>query len=207
MNILFNISLLLNFVFFIFLLKYKKLATHDQLTGLLNRKEFEQILVQRMYFIKNNPEYILLYYMIDLDNFKKINDTLGHTEGDRILKKITKILRKNTRLSLKFLKLCDIKRSHTNKYCLKDILCRWGGEEFAITMIIPKEKIKNHADINIGNRLNKSVLNYCSCSIGVAAFTSNMNIHVENLTKKADMAMYRAKKNGKNQTISFVSIK
>jgi len=85
--------------------KYRKVAFYDDLTGVLRRGKFEKDLVKRMKFVKNNPEYCMHLYLIDLDNFKSINDTHGHNFGDTILKGVSKAIRKSTRrLSLSTIK-------------------------------------------------------------------------------------------------------
>lgn len=186
-------------------------STHDQLTGLLNRKRFEELLVDRMEIIKKNKQYILFYFMIDLDNFKKINDIKGHDEGDIILKSVSKALSNSIRSGPKKKYKRSIKsRLKNDNILLKDIICRWGGEEFAIGMIVHVDSICEYSTIEssiearIGNRLNKiAAENGCTVSIGISAFNFAMEVNVEKLTKRADSAMYQSKNTGKNKTTIF----
>ncbi len=158
--------------------KIKQLAYYDSLTGLLNR----QSLIKRLEkFIKEDKPCAIIY--IDLDNFKTINDTLGHTIGDRVLVKVGQ----------KFNKAI----SH-NK-----IIARIGGDEFIILVqgLISTDDISEvcrdlldflqEVVIIDSKRFN------LSASVGISMFPLHGN-SVEELLKKADTAMYKAKESGKN---------
>lgn len=163
------------------------LAYYDVLTKLPNRTQFTDLLKEEIEkALKNNTSGAILF--IDLDNFKNVNDTLGHNYGDELLRQIAEKLRMVLRE--------------------QDIACRLGGDEFLIllrginseTEIIrcAEEALKvldNMYDIN-----DKQV--YVSASIGIATFpkdSTDPNV----LLKNADAAMYKAKESGKNKYMFF----
>lgn len=148
----------------------------DTMTGLLNRKEFERQV--RIFLGTSGKEAIFL--MIDIDNFKGVNDSLGHIMGDQAIINVAKVL--------------------DNAFSEEDLACRFGGDEFAIfikhgmTMDELKgamEELRSKLRINAGEMK-------ISCSIGVALFPSNATEYKE-LYRCADMALIQAKKLGKNQ--------
>ena len=163
------------------LLKYQ--AHHDSLTGLPNRMMISEELEKSILISnKNNKKVAVLF--IDLDDFKKINDTAGHDEGDRYL----------------------IDFSHRLKSCLGEngILGRLGGDEF---LVILKNINSTNEIIQQTNKIldicteefyinNKQY--YVSCSIGIS-ISPDDSIQSSELVRKADMSMYQAKKKGKNQ--------
>ena len=123
--------------------------------------------------------------MIDIDNFKKVNDIYGHIAGDKVLKEVSNVIRK----------------SISNE----DILGRYGGEEF---IAIIKDEINNYKDIierirrnieelniNVNNKLIK-----VTSSIGVKNFNLNKMTLEENISL-ADKSLYEAKSSGKNRVI------
>lgn len=158
------------------------LAYHDSLTGLPNRLLLQDRFVQaKAYAVRANTKVALL--LMDLDNFKSINDTLGHDAGDALLKQVV------TRLG----------------ECVRqtDIVSRQGGDEFLI--ILPG---LDHADdtvpalIKIVDRLQDPFHTVdheisTSVSIGVSIFPED-GTSFETLLKKADMAMYQVKNSGRN---------
>ena len=120
--------------------------------------------------------------ILDIDNFKKINDTLGHSKGDEVLVNVSSVLRSNIRVN--------------------DILCRWGGEEFAI--LLPSTTID--CACQVAERIRKAVSEYnfemlwqVTCSFGVASFKKNRTS--EELINNADKALYEAKNTGKNKVV------
>lgn len=160
------------------------LSERDSLTGLLNRKSLES-------FIQTNSASNALCAMIllDLDNFKTLNDTLGHYEGDRCLQAVSDEL--------------------TNLFAPTDYVCRLGGDEFVIFMSnIPDT---SYAIEKANILLEKIPRNYAhasgkisiTCSIGIAFSQANTNNLYEQLYKAADAAMYTSKANGKNDVTIF----
>ena len=167
-----------------------KYATLDALTGLNNRRQFEIRLKQEVANSKRN-KISLCCMMLDVDYFKKVNDTYGHAAGDCVLKKVS-----------------DIIKSEIREY---DIACRYGGEEFFI--ILPQTNIKEASfvaqrlrkviektKINIeeANVNNTSHINI-TVSIGVCAYNESMEPY--ELAQKADKALYKAKASGRNRVI------
>ena len=157
-------------------------AYHDALTGLPNRN----FLLEKIdSIIKDNPEKDkkLAIIFIDLDNFKKVNDTDGHEAGDELLRIATKRMRNCVRES--------------------DILARLGGDEFLILIesTISQSGL-NRMCTNILDSLARPFLlnnhnHFISCSMGISIYPRD-DLAPDGLIGKADMAMYRAKKLGKN---------
>ena len=162
--------------------KLKKLATRDPLTGLYNRRAFKQI-ADNMLALTNRKKRKIAMLHLDVDNFKTINDTLGHSAGDLILKTIAS-------------KLTESLRN-------EDIIGRIGGDEFAVLLV----DVNDIDEINIIvtkiiNLFKKPVLIkekkiFSTMSIGVSFSNENKVDTYKNLLKEADIAMYEAKKNGK----------
>ncbi len=162
----------------------KEEANVDFLTKLPNRRSFTRALED---LFKSYKTYHIPFslVMLDIDNFKHINDTYGHDFGDKVLVEIGKILRTFLRA--------------------KDIPGRLGGEEFGI--ILPDVNIEQA--YQIAERLRKAIeirdlevekgkyINF-TASMGIAEVNDSME-SIEELYKKADEALYKAKKNGKNQ--------
>lgn len=163
------------------------LAHHDMLTDLHNRAFFNAEIDKKMARAKRKTEKFAIL-LIDLDGFKKINDTLGHDAGDATLKAVGKRLKSSIR-----------------KY---DTVCRFGGDEFAIILddvsrleevVSVAEKILRTLAEEIIYHGNRCVI---SGSIGIALFP-DVASRKDHLLKAADEAMYKAKSQGKNQyTIS-----
>lgn len=162
--------------------KIEFLATHDELTRLPNRN----VLLERLELMLGNArrqEQLCAVLFFDLDDFKKINDSLGHNIGDLLLKQVTRRLQKCVRDT--------------------DMLARMGGDEFvAILQAESVDEIDEVANriintINAPFEINEHTL-FASSSIGIAVFPEDGE---ENFTllKNADTAMYRAKEQGRNQ--------
>ena len=165
----------------------KKLAFSDQLTGLPNRRQFYKSLNNEIKDCKINNQKCAVLFM-DLDGFKMINDTLGHDKGDELLVSVSKRVR------------------HILKD--EDLLCRVGGDEFLILI----SNINNtHTIEKICNKVIFSLQSpfvlgnnrvHVKSSIGIACYPEDGR-HSDELVKHADIAMYKAKENGKNQFIFF----
>lgn len=171
-----------------------KYATLDALTGLNNRRQFEIRLKQEVANAARNKKP-LCCIMLDIDYFKKVNDTWGHSAGDSILKNIAKIIAQELR-----------------EY---DIASRYGGEEFCI--LLPDTKLREatfvaqrlrfaveNTDINISNdqTLGLDTLKV-TISIGVSEFENKNAKTPEKLYQNADIALYEAKKRGRNRVVIF----
>ena len=165
----------------------KHLARHDPLTGLPNRLMFQDRLQQAIALSKQTNHKFSVFFM-DLDNFKIINDTMGHEVGDALLKEVA-------------LRLVDTRPE-------MDMVARLGGDEFAF--IINKIGVIEDA-VRFAHRLNQLLkkpitvnghtINMGS-SIGVTIYPDDAN-NSEELLRNADIAMYQAKDNGRNTTCFF----
>ena len=151
------------------------LAVRDGLTGLFNRRYFNELINIETNRIKRTPAALSLL-MLDFDNFKNYNDTQGHLAGDDLLKNVAKVFKNSARAV--------------------DIVCRYGGEEFVIMLPLTDKK---GAQI-IAERLRVQVALYLpvTVSIGIASFPDD-DQDIIGLVGKADDALYQAKKSGKNK--------
>lgn len=163
--------------------RLRYLAFHDPLTGLANRKAFMEQLEESVEWAKENSSLLGLLF-IDLDGFKKVNDTLGHEMGDRLLVTVSG-------------RINNVLRS-------SDTVARLGGDEFTVILrSLPKidvaAKIAEKILIAVTEPivLDANVANV-SASIGISIYPFN-SADVDTLIKQADTAMYRAKHYGKNR--------
>lgn len=162
------------------------LAYHDPLTGLANRALFEES--SKKAISENKSQFAILF--IDLDNFKKINDTLGHDIGDKLLQSVAQRL-----------KAC-IRRS--------DIAARNGGDEFTILLNPLTSQEETHRltkDILLSLREVHLIDGYeiqCLPSIGISLYPDNGRTWTE-LMKRADQAMYIVKTNGKGNLCFYTN--
>ncbi|MFE8072528.1 diguanylate cyclase [Marinobacteraceae bacterium S3BR75-40.1] len=164
----------------------EQLAHRDELTGLHNRRAFFALGEQLWRYAQRNNASIALI-MFDLDGFKGINDRFGHAAGDRVLRAVGQTSKRLVRDS--------------------DILARLGGEEFAIVMM----DSDGHDARTLAERLRQAIEStpvifeghsiVCSSSFGID-FDSPANASLDTLLKRADDAMYRAKRNGRNRVES-----
>ncbi|WP_300455858.1 EAL domain-containing protein [Desulfobacula sp.] len=171
------------------------LAFYDGLTGLANRMLFMDRLDQAIVSAKRNKKYFALLFL-DLDNFKQINDTLGHHIGDLLLKKVAESITKSIRRSDSATRL--VKEGEPDS-----LIARLGGDEF--TILVTDLKDPEYAAL-IAERLIKVIpVVYdlagndvsITTSIGISVFPTDGN-KADTLLKNADTAMYHAKKGGKN---------
>lgn len=166
--------------------KIEHLAYHDDLTNLFNRRGFDERMTSSILNAQNNNHKLAVFFL-DLDNFKKINDSMGHEIGDILIK--------------------DVANRLSNCCEKNDILSRRSGDEF--TILIPYVKDENmladYAETLIKQFQSPFYLNgeeiYMSTSIGISIFPTNgENENI--IMQKADIAMFRSKNSGKN-TYSF----
>ncbi|MCX7678602.1 MAG: sensor domain-containing diguanylate cyclase [Spirochaetes bacterium] len=159
------------------------LSNTDGLTNLYNKRYLNTYLKEAI-SEKGATTHPFSILMMDIDHFKKFNDTHGHLEGDRLLVRFAQIVRSTIRGD--------------------DIPCRYGGEEFVVILNaaeiddarIVAEKIRSRFEQNVfETKDGKKVIS--TVSIGIAAFKTNDT--VETLLKRADDALYRAKVNGRNR--------
>lgn len=159
----------------------EQLANTDQLTKVKNRRAILKNLDEELKRQQRHPKALSLL-MLDLDYFKKINDTYGHVEGDFVLAEAAKTINKTCRET--------------------DAVGRYGGEEF---LILLPETAKQDA-IELAERIRVAIADnpttnkyQLTCSIGVSAYQPD--ITALELIKKADDRTYEAKKNGRNQVV------
>lgn len=161
----------------------KEQAIRDSLTGLFNRRYFEETLPHELSRARRKG-YPISILLIDIDYFKKINDTFGHGGGDCILKVLADLFRNSIRSG--------------------DIACRYGGEEFVVVLpgMSLKEAYKRAEKIRLSfqglqTRYENHVI-LATLSGGIAVFPAD-GATSHNLLSKADQALYRAKAEGRNQ--------
>jgi diguanylate cyclase (GGDEF)-like protein/PAS domain S-box-containing protein len=167
--------------------KINYISLHDALTGLPNRRCYKNFMKELISNPKNKDHYSLLFYM-DLNNFKQINDTFGHTVGDKLLLEVARRF-----------KSLDIKGSH---------LSRLGGDEFTLTVpfVSKNEAISRQRALIIAEKI-KALFNkvfeieglnlYMTCSIGIVVVKPNVD-NIDTIIRQADMAMYQTKREGQN---------
>jgi len=161
--------------------KYKKLSMIDPLTGLLNRHGLSEYIEQ---YFPMDTEKLVSMVIIDIDHFKKINDSLGHDGGDVVLKKVTELIKSHTRQS--------------------DQVARWGGEEFVL--VLPDTRLDDAFHIAEEMRALIATTNFdqfpdlhVTISLGVG--TSDGKIPFHQLFRSVDIALYQAKAQGRNRAI------
>ncbi len=166
--------------------KVEQLATIDTLTGVFNRRHFFNIAKQYLEIAKRNKSELCVV-SFDLDKFKNINDTYGHQAGDKVLIEFTNIVNHFMRKS--------------------DIFGRIGGEEFVSIMqntsikdaILVCEKIRKKAESS-SIEYKEDIIDF-SVSIGIVELSYESSI--DELLEKSDIALYRAKENGRNMIVEY----
>ncbi|MDD4183539.1 MAG: sensor domain-containing diguanylate cyclase [Candidatus Omnitrophica bacterium] len=154
-------------------------AHTDTLTSLWNHGYFQYKLDEELLKAKSK-NYPISILMIDLDDFKKFNDTYGHIQGDGALRKVSEQLKKTAR---------DI-----------DIICRYGGEEFSVILpFTTKEEAFGVAEVIRKSLAENNIAGYkFTVSIGLSNYPQD-GLEKDALIRKADMALYKAKREGKNK--------
>ncbi len=168
----------------------KQLAFTDGLTGLYNHRRFQERLDEELKRAERYGEPLSLI-LLDIDHFKRVNDTYGHPAGDAVLKKLAEIIKRTVR---------EI-----------DFPARYGGEEFAIITL--KSRARNAE--KIAERLRKTVQKTViktedteitvTLSLGIASYPDDATTR-EALIEKADQALYKAKNSGRNRTVLYREI-
>lgn len=168
----------------IHLMALEKLSVTDQLTGLRNRRYFDDNFeIERQKISRYNNKLCLI--MVDIDHFKRINDEYGHQVGDIVLKEFSSLLLKNIRAI--------------------DLLSRWGGEEFII--LLPETSLDN--SISIAEKIRTTINEYSfskigniTASFGVSRVDPNSTSNMESLYQ-VDKALYQAKNQGRNRVVAY----
>lgn len=164
-------------------------AQEDALTGLPNRRAFDQALANALAHQLRQPLPLGLL-IIDIDHFKAVNDTYSHGVGDQVLKAVAEILRQEMRVT--------------------DMAARWGGEEF--TVLLPHTPLDT--SMQIAERLRLAVMAYdfspiaagLSLTISLGLVQSMGELNAEQLLSHGDQALYQAKDSGRNQVVQFAQI-
>lgn len=164
--------------------RVKTMVNHDPLTGLLNRASMQNILQQGALF--EGKDFAVV--MCDIDDFKKINDTYGHSAGDAVLKSLSEIFK--------------------NTFRNDDYVARWGGEEFLVVI----RNAKKFGAISVVNRvkelLNENIVEFegtrinATMTFGVVTHDGASKFDIEKMIKKADELLYDGKRSGKNIVMS-----
>ncbi len=175
----FGLILVLSHRYFLLSKKFERLASFDKLTGTFSRYACDLFFEREAKRCQRDllPLSVLL---IDIDDFKSVNDQYGHPKGDRVLKMVTDCLHAELRSM--------------------DTLCRWGGEEFIV--ILPEQD--HDAALKLGQRLCHAINNHdftlakpLSISIG-GTTVKGSDYSFNSLVSKADKALYSVKQSGKN---------
>jgi len=164
-------------------IELERLATHDDLTKLNNRRFFKEKLTEYSLLVSRFG-HELSCIMADIDHFKNVNDTYGHQTGDFVLSSLAAILRANIRRT--------------------DICARYGGEEFVV--LLPNTPIQHAVELaeKIRQKIENTQMNYkgtilnITASFGVAAGLDEAELSDE-LVKRADVKLYEAKATGRNK--------
>ncbi len=163
-------------------------SIRDALTGLFNRRYLDEYLQQEIIRAKRNQQPLSVI-MVDVDRFKRFNDTYGHDVGDIVLRELGKFLQQKVR-----------------GY---DIVCRYGGEEMTLILIntpisVAKQRAENICsgvrELSLKNQ--GETLPSITISLGVACFPLHGNTG-EEIVQRADRALYRAKKTGRNRVVLY----
>lgn len=168
--------------------RLKEMSIRDGLTGLYNFRYFQELLNREFLLAKRNHSD-LSCFMIDLDYFKDVNDTFGHTFGDYVLRNFASLTQDITRKT--------------------DILCRYGGEEFVLLLPhtslegarILAEKFRQRAERF--HYIQKNHSKYVTISIGISSYLTHQPVTADELVNFADRALYRAKADGRNNVKIF----
>lgn len=155
----------------------RRLANRDSLTGLYARHYLDDEIKKRQ-----STQFCGSLIVVDIDQFKIVNDTYGHQKGDKILKQVSEIVKSSIRKG--------------------DIAARWGGEELSVYLPL----LGGGQALSVAERIRKRVMDETEPSVtvscGVAEWSwTDDRVSVESLFYRADMALYEAKNNGRNQVV------
>ena len=163
-------------------------AFTDHLTGLANRRRFERQLEREVARVERFERPFTLL-MIDIDNFKNLNDNFGHDAGDEAIRRLSKVLREGTRGI--------------------DLAARIGGEEFAVLLV----ETSKEGGIEVAERLRTAIKSleipqagHITASFGVAECPRDAQTAAD-ILKAADVALYEAKRNGRDQVVALESLR
>lgn len=161
--------------------KLERMSYFDQLTGVYNRHKLDDI--NKIYLSGITSESKLSFILLDIDFFKKVNDTYGHDKGDIVLKELADVLKANIYGD--------------------DIIVRWGGEEFLIVLFDKdaSEAAELAEDLRAKVEKNKSKVHDITISLGVSEY---VNRDYKKSVNNADKALYESKRTGRNKVTLYV---
>jgi len=167
----------------------KRLSMMDYLTGLPNRRNFDQRIIEEWGRAKRDNQPISML-MIDVDHFKGYNDTFGHQQGDVGLIHVARVISESL-------------------YHPSDFAARWGGEEFAVLLpntaepgcLIVSEKIRHNTEQTMIPNLDGTPT-WVTVSIGTNTTTPSLRSSFDKFISNADFALYQAKEKGRNRVFS-----
>ncbi|GAB7533199.1 EAL domain-containing protein [Pseudomonas sp. 3A(2025)] len=164
----------------------QQVAHYDPLTNLVNRRGFNQLFAEKLVEHASNDGMLAVMFL-DIDHFKRINDSLGHDAGDELLKVIAERIRSATRI--------------------QDVVSRFGGDEFCILISIPHYEEARHLANRVMQKMKEPIAlagrrMVMTTSIGIAVFPRDGSSSDE-LLKHADLALYQSKGNGRNRANFF----
>ncbi|OBS35686.1 putative bifunctional diguanylate cyclase/phosphodiesterase [Pseudomonas syringae] len=159
----------------------QQVAHYDPLTNLINRRGFNQIFAEKLQE-HTYTKGMLAVMFLDIDHFKRINDSLGHDAGDELLKVIAERIRSATRA--------------------QDVVARFGGDEFCILLSIPDYEEARHLAHRVMHKMKETIAlagrrMVMTTSIGIAVFPRDGST-CDELLKHADLALYQSKDKGRN---------
>ncbi|KMY00418.1 diguanylate phosphodiesterase [Pseudomonas syringae KCTC 12500] len=159
----------------------QQVAHYDPLTNLINRRGFNQIFAEKLQEHTFNKGMLAVMFL-DIDHFKRINDSLGHDAGDELLKVIAERIRSATRA--------------------QDVVARFGGDEFCILLSIPDYEEARHLAHRVMHKMKETIAlagrrMVMTTSIGIAVFPRDGST-CDELLKHADLALYQSKDKGRN---------
>lgn len=161
------------------------LASSDSLTGLMNRRAGERFL-EKIYLSTHDKGLSFCLLMLDIDHFKKINDTYGHSVGDLALKAAADLIRASVRVT--------------------DGIIRWGGEEFLVILPHCKLAVGMRQAERIRSRIeNHRAQDHPPMTVSIGVTESDPAVPLEMLIEQADRALYRAKKLGRNRVMQHAT--
>lgn len=168
--------------------KYRIEATIDPLTKLLNRRSFNKI-IQRFWERWNSKQVLFCLAFLDLDFFKKVNDNYGHDAGDHVLRTVAAILLSNQRDGL-------------------DFAFRYGGEEFTILSLTANQQEMELFINRLSELIRKTVIkindnSQIQITVSAGICSSDIVTQVDDLIKNADLALYKAKSNGRDRVVVY----
>ncbi|WP_420860761.1 GGDEF domain-containing protein [Algirhabdus cladophorae] len=159
----------------------------DELERIVNRDRLTDVATRDYFFDRMNaaPEAYGVSLMIDIDHFKNVNDTYGHIAGDKVIREVADVLKENTRS--------------------KDIVCRFGGEEFVIFLdeagLAEGHEVAEQIRSNVQANTTPSEGDNIKVTVSIGGSLKDAARDLDESIKLADAALYRAKEAGRNQTV------